>query len=195
MIDQPLVMTGVPVAALQGVPTGTVTVATFTDPEGADPQSDYSASINWGDGQPSSVGAISYSSSTGIFTVTGSHTFAQSGGFPINVTVSHTSAATNTATTVTAQATVAAPVTSTSLVSSKPSAVYGQQVTFTATVTGSGASDWHGHVLRRSGEPGRRDRQWPGRRGQREVSGVVRHVGTACDRQSVLDHGCLRRRQ
>ena len=43
--DQPVVVTPVPVSAAVGVPTGNVLVATFTDPEGADPVSDYSASI------------------------------------------------------------------------------------------------------------------------------------------------------
>ena len=92
VVDQPLTMTGVPVSAIQNVPTGTVVVATFTDPEGADPQNDYSASINWGDGQPSTVGSIDYNSATGVFTVSGAYTYAQPGVDQIAVTVTHVAA-------------------------------------------------------------------------------------------------------
>ena len=82
--DQPVAVTAVPVAATIGVPTGTVLVATFTDPEGADPVSDYSASIEWDD-PTTTTGTISYDSSTGVFSVYGSQTFDQAGTVPFTV--------------------------------------------------------------------------------------------------------------
>ena len=50
------------------------TVATFTDPGGAEDLGDYSATIAWGDNS-SSPGDISYSG--GVFTVSGSHTYVE----------------------------------------------------------------------------------------------------------------------
>jgi Ca2+-binding RTX toxin-like protein len=136
--DAPLLMTGIPVSAVQGLPTGTVNVATFTDPEGADPLGDYSASVNWGDGQPPTVGMIGYNSSTGVFIVSGSYTYAQAGNDTITVAVTHNAPPTGTTTTVTSPATIAPSVTSTTLAASPANPVYGQAVTITATVAGYG---------------------------------------------------------
>jgi Ca2+-binding RTX toxin-like protein len=66
--------------ATEGVPSAVQTVATFTDPGGAESVSDYSASINWGDGTPASTGTITLAN--GVFTVQGSHTFATGLGLP-----------------------------------------------------------------------------------------------------------------
>ena len=60
------------------------TVATFTDPDSTAKASDYSASINWGDGTTSS-GTISGSPSA--FTVTGGHTYAEEGSFKPTVAI------------------------------------------------------------------------------------------------------------
>ena len=46
---------------------------------------DYSASINWGDGN-TSAGTITFDSGTGIFTVSGSNTYAEEGGYSITAT-------------------------------------------------------------------------------------------------------------
>jgi Ca2+-binding RTX toxin-like protein len=96
--------------AIEGELSAVQTVATFTDPGGAEPLDDYSALINWGDGTAPSVGTISFSG--GIFTVKGSHTYAtglgEPGEFgntfcdadppsyhkPITVTISHEAAPT-----------------------------------------------------------------------------------------------------
>jgi parallel beta-helix repeat protein len=77
---------GLTLHPLQGVSTGSQTVATFTDPGGAEVLGDYSASIAWGDNS-TSVGSISYAG--GVFTVTGSHTYDLPGSYPITVTLSH----------------------------------------------------------------------------------------------------------
>ena len=99
--------------AVEGELSAVQTVATFTDPGGPEPLADYSASINWGDGTAATVGTISFAA--GVFTVTGSHTFAvglgEPGDFgntfcdadppsyhkPITVTISHEAAPTDVA--------------------------------------------------------------------------------------------------
>ncbi|MBI3838435.1 MAG: hypothetical protein HY288_10945, partial [Planctomycetia bacterium] len=70
------------------------TVATFTDPGGAEVLADYGASINWGDSS-SSGGTITFAA--GTFTVAGAHTYAEEGSYPISVTLTHESAPNATA--------------------------------------------------------------------------------------------------
>ena len=69
-------------AAVEGVPSAVQTVATFTDPGGAEPLADYSALINWGDGTAPTPGVITFDLVTGIYTVQGSHTYATGLGLP-----------------------------------------------------------------------------------------------------------------
>jgi hypothetical protein len=66
----------------------TVPVATFTDSDTAAPPSEFSATINWGDGTtPLPAGVIT--GSDGSFTVTGTHTYAANGMYgPVVVTIS-----------------------------------------------------------------------------------------------------------
>jgi hypothetical protein len=66
--------------AVEGVPSATQTVATFTDPGGPEPLTDYSALIDWGDGTAPSAGTITFAA--GVYTVTGSHTYAVGLGLP-----------------------------------------------------------------------------------------------------------------
>ena len=60
------------------------TVATFTHANGVEPAGSFVARINWGDGA-TSAGVVSLSGTT--YSVTGSHTFAQSGSHTIITTV------------------------------------------------------------------------------------------------------------
>jgi hypothetical protein len=78
----------------------TVPVATFKDPGGAEPNASdpsgtvanhYSATISWGD-TGTSAGTITYDSGTGTFTVSGTHTYATAGNYPVSVTVLHETA-------------------------------------------------------------------------------------------------------
>src|SRR5439155_1023412 len=62
--------------AVEGSLSASQTVATFTDPGGPEALTDYAASIDWGDGS-SSAGTITVSG--GVFTVKGSHTYAEEG--------------------------------------------------------------------------------------------------------------------
>jgi hypothetical protein len=61
-------------------------VATFSDPGGAEAASNYSASVNWGDGT-SSQGTIATSGTS--FTVSGAHTYTEEGRPTITVTIHH----------------------------------------------------------------------------------------------------------
>src|SRR5262249_34162669 len=78
-----------------------LTVASFTDADTSVPASSFSATINWGDGTPSSSGTVT--GGNGTFTVQGTHTYAQdsidqSGGvYPVTVTVTDASGDTLTA--------------------------------------------------------------------------------------------------
>jgi uncharacterized protein (TIGR03118 family) len=97
--DAPLSGTPAPFSATVGV-AFTGTVATFTDADPAGTASDYTATINWGDGSPASAGVIS---GTGPFTVTGTHTYLIGGSQSVTVTINDVGGAT---TIVTSTATV-----------------------------------------------------------------------------------------
>jgi hypothetical protein len=73
-----------------GAPIFTGTVGAFTDANPTAPLSDFTATIDWGDGTPNSVGTISQPQGIGTtFVVTGSHTYASSGpaGYTYPITV------------------------------------------------------------------------------------------------------------
>ncbi len=83
--DAELTGTGTNINAVEGN-AFTATVATFTD---ANPKSatigDFTATITWGDGTTSTGGTIT--EKDGIFSVTGTHTYAEKGTDPISVTI------------------------------------------------------------------------------------------------------------
>jgi hypothetical protein len=60
------------------------TLGTFTDSDGADPSTNYTATVNWGDGSPIYTGAT-VTGSTGSYTVTGGHTYAEEGTFTFSL--------------------------------------------------------------------------------------------------------------
>ncbi len=84
VVDAPLSVTAVSVNGMEAAALN-VAVASFTDPGGAEPVGNYSATINWGDGS-ASTGTISVNG--GTFTVTGSHIYGDEGSFAISVSVS-----------------------------------------------------------------------------------------------------------
>jgi hypothetical protein len=61
------------------------TVATFTDADPAGTTSDYTATVNWGDGTGTHSATVG--TKTGGFKVTGSHTYAEEGTFNVKVTI------------------------------------------------------------------------------------------------------------
>ncbi len=73
------------VSAVQNVSI-TQDVATFNDTDSTAAASDFTASINWGDGSNPTAGTITEDASD-VFHVTGTHAYAQSGSFPVTVTI------------------------------------------------------------------------------------------------------------
>jgi hypothetical protein len=71
----------------EGAGSQSLTLATFTDPAGAEGTGDYTASINWGDNTPATTGMISVAS--GVFTVTGMHAYAAEGSHNVTITLHH----------------------------------------------------------------------------------------------------------
>jgi cyclophilin family peptidyl-prolyl cis-trans isomerase len=138
VVDAPLSAQGVPVTAGGGVPLNDIMVATFTDSDPNGTVSDYTATINWGDGT-TSTGTIS-AGSTGAFSVLGSHTYSTQGTFTISVTVNDVNTAGDvpgSSTTATAMASVQQAVATVTVLTVSPASptVFGQAVVLTATVT------------------------------------------------------------
>jgi N-acetylneuraminic acid mutarotase len=115
-----------------GVTFANQSVATFTDPGGPEPVGDYSAVIYWADqSTPVSADSISYDPGTGQFSVLGSHTFANIGGYSITVSIQHESAP---ATVVTTMAQIG-QVNPTAFLSGPGAGVTGQSLTYTIGAT------------------------------------------------------------
>jgi hypothetical protein len=81
----PLTAQGTTLNATEGVPFTGATVATFTSSDPSLTASDFTATINWGDGTAFTAGTIT--GSGGTFTVKGDHTYAEEGSYNIAVTV------------------------------------------------------------------------------------------------------------
>src|SRR5262249_58170577 len=75
---------GSDITATEGASTGDIVVATFTDATPGDHTGDFTASINWGDGN-TSTGTVSYDAGTATYSVTGSNTYADEGSFAVAV--------------------------------------------------------------------------------------------------------------
>jgi hypothetical protein len=92
--DAALTASGVAVPATEGASFSGV-VASFTDADPNGAAGDYTATIAWGDGSSSS-GSFAPDGNGG-FTVSGSHTYAEEGSFPVSVTVADAGGSTATA--------------------------------------------------------------------------------------------------
>jgi autotransporter-associated beta strand protein len=93
VVDQSVsAMGGLTITATEGIDTGSQTLATFTDPAGPEPLADYSASIDWGDNTVATSGTITFDNTTGLFMISGDHTYADAGLHTITVTTHHDSA-------------------------------------------------------------------------------------------------------
>src|SRR5262249_19779191 len=76
----------------QGVPSGLIPIASFTDANPLATVADFTATIDWGDGTPQSAGRITQTgqnppTTSGTFTVSGNHVFAQPGTYTLTVYV------------------------------------------------------------------------------------------------------------
>lgn len=94
--DKPITATGG--HSFTGTEPATVSgaLATFTDPNPGAQATEYSASVNWGDGT-STAGTVS-GPTGGPFTVTGSHSYGDEGNYPVQVTITDTDNTANSAT-------------------------------------------------------------------------------------------------
>ena len=79
-----IAITGQSVVTPAGQPLNNVVVATITDPVTTDTADLFTALISWGDGV-ASQGTVTGNS--GNFTITGSHTYAAAGSFPIDISL------------------------------------------------------------------------------------------------------------
>src|SRR5207302_1800096 len=130
------------VTATEGADSGAQTVATFTDPGGSEAIGDYSASINWGDGNTGSAGGRTLSGS--VYTVKGSHTYAEesaadhtgSNPYQITVTLHHEAAPVATATSSATVSDPAVVATGGFVVTAAEGAVSGSQTVATFTDPG-----------------------------------------------------------
>jgi hypothetical protein len=94
--DAPLTASAPAITATAGAPFSGQ-VLTFTDADPGGVVSDYTATIDWGDGSSSSSGTVSAGSGGG-FVITGTHTYMIGGPFQATVTVTDAGGAATTAT-------------------------------------------------------------------------------------------------
>jgi hypothetical protein len=106
LLDPAVIAAGTTFSVVRGS-SPTDTVATFTDPGGAEPNAydpgsisnHYTATINWGDGTPNGTGVITYNgvlgddSKTNTFTISQFHDYTTDGNYTITVTIYHEGAA------------------------------------------------------------------------------------------------------
>lgn len=91
--DAPLAGTGTAISATQGSAFGK-TLGTFSDSGPNSGRTDFTASVDWGDGSPASPGTVSGGPGAGPYTVTGSHTYFAAGTKRISLTVTDAGGAT-----------------------------------------------------------------------------------------------------
>jgi hypothetical protein len=83
-----------PFSATEGTLSGVQTLATFTDPAGAQGSSDYTVDVDWGNGTFVSGDAnvsISGPDASGVFTVSGKHLYTDEDGYsgPVQIRINH----------------------------------------------------------------------------------------------------------
>ncbi len=81
-----IALNGQTIVGTAGQPLNNVAVATITDSDLQDTQNFFTALISWGDGQ-ATQGTVTGDS--GSFNITGSHTYAAPGSFPITITLTN----------------------------------------------------------------------------------------------------------
>jgi streptogramin lyase/PKD repeat protein len=84
-----LASANLPASGLENVAVGPITgLASFTDPAGAEALSDYTATVNWGDGT-TSPGTVANIGSNNFRVDAPSHTYAEEGAYTVTVTLNH----------------------------------------------------------------------------------------------------------
>jgi autotransporter passenger strand-loop-strand repeat protein len=82
--DAPITASGVNINATEGTATGTIKVATFTDANLKAVASDFTATVDWGDGT-STAGTVV--DQNGTFDVDGTHIYKEEGKYTVGVTI------------------------------------------------------------------------------------------------------------
>src|SRR5205823_8080603 len=97
--EQPIAASGTTFSATEGA-SFSGPVASFTDPDTAATSTEYSATIDWGDGSPLDTAAViaGGAGGAGSFTVSGTHTYGDEGTYAVTVTVTDVDNTSNTAT-------------------------------------------------------------------------------------------------
>jgi hypothetical protein len=124
--DQQVTSNGTNISATEGK-SFSGTVATVTDPDTNATPGEYSASINWGDGQ-TSTGTVT--GSGGSFTVSGSHTYAEEGSHNVTVTTTDVDNSGNAATATSHVAIADAALSASGVSKSSPAQFTGTVATF-----------------------------------------------------------------
>jgi hypothetical protein len=118
-------------------PAAGQTVAVFTDPGGSTTATDFTADIDWGDGNGLQVGAgtVRYNAASGQFIVTGNApTYTEEGLYTVTVTINHNIAGAAPPITVTDTAMIADPavvMTGVAVTATEGASVTGTVATFT----------------------------------------------------------------
>ena len=138
--DAALTAAGVTLSTTPGQPlalgNAPVTVATFTDVNAAAPASDFTASIDWGDGTETEGDVVG--TSPGQFAVQGTHVYANAGGYPVQVTIDDEGGSSASATSTVNVSTVEGQDTSFALVVTAPAPTGGSAspgTDYVATIT------------------------------------------------------------
>jgi hypothetical protein len=139
--DAALSATGGTISSTEGTAISGATVATFTDANPNAAASDFTATINWGDGT-SATGTV-VAQNGGGFAVNGGHTYTDEGQYQIGVTVDDIGGSTGSATSTASIADAALSATGTTITSTEGTAISGATVaTFTDANPNAAASDF-----------------------------------------------------
>jgi hypothetical protein len=127
VVSEVLTVTGVSFTPTEGT-SFSGTVATFTDSSTNLMPTDFTATINWGDGT-TSLGTVT--GANGSFTVTGTHTYGDEGPNAVAVTVTHAAAMSSATTNITSAEGDVLSGTGNTLTTTETGAVSGTIATFT----------------------------------------------------------------
>jgi PKD repeat protein len=98
IVDAALHVTASPITSTEGVATGNLTAASFTDDDPARTASDYSAEIFWGDGTVSNATSIVPNTTGGFDVQSDGHTYSEEGNGRVTVVVTDVGGASATGT-------------------------------------------------------------------------------------------------
>ena len=87
IVTPPVLTPGFPIATAEGTALAGLTVATFTDVTPGVTAASYHATIDWGDGSPTSTGIVTDGFAPGTFALGGTHTYDEAGAYALVITV------------------------------------------------------------------------------------------------------------